>query len=509
MNPVALVILDGWGYSARVEGNAIMQAETPVFDGLYDTAPWALLDAAGEAVGLPVGQMGNSEVGHLNIGSGRIVYQELTRINRAIKTGEFFQNPVLLEAFRIAGQRSGDVHLLGLVSDGGVHSHLDHLVALLETAKRSAAGQVFVHAILDGRDTHPACARPYLEKLTELSCRMENGRIATVIGRFYSMDRDRRWDRTERAYRAYARGEGILCHDPVSALEAAYARGETDEFVQPVVICDGGRPLATFKQHDSIIFFNFRPDRARQISRAFVDSEFDAFDRGPSPPLPHYVTLTEYDRGFSIPVAFPPDYLEGTLGEVISSMGLSQLRIAETEKYAHVTSFFNGGREKPFTGEERILVPSPPVSTYDRQPEMSAPGVTTHVLEALDRKKHKLLVVNYANADMVGHTGDFEAAIRAVQAVDLAVGQVHARALAQGWRVVICGDHGNAEQMLFEDGGIHTAHTTNPVPFFVLGDPAVRLRRKGILADVAPTILDLAGLPPSPAMTGKSMLLER
>jgi 2,3-bisphosphoglycerate-independent phosphoglycerate mutase len=507
LNRVALVILDGWGYSTVLAGNATLQARTPNLDRFYETCPWSLLDAAGEAVGLPPGQMGNSEVGHLNLGAGRVVYQELTRISRSIETGEFFENPALLAAMQEARRRKGSLHLMGLLSDGGVHSHTDHLLALLEMAERLGVERVFVHAILDGRDTPPAGARSYLELFHERSRRRKNGCIATVIGRYYAMDRDRRWERVEKAYRACVCGEGIRAADPLAALEESYRRQVTDEFVSPVVIVDrSGEPLATIGAADSVIFFNFRPDRARQISHALVDEDFPFFDRGPHPPRPHYVTMTEYERSLPVPVAFPPDYLDGTLGEIYARQGLSQLRVAETEKYAHVTFFFNGGREVPFPGEERILVPSPRVATYDLQPEMSAPGVAAGAVEAITGGKYPLLVVNFANADMVGHTGDLEAAIKGVEAVDRGLGLIEAAALPRGWRVVICGDHGNAEQMLDAGGGFHTAHTTNPVPLILLGAGAVELRRKGILADVAPTILALAGLECSPEMTGLSMI---
>ena len=507
MNRVALIILDGWGYSTVAAGNATMQALTPNMDRFYGSCPWSILEAAGEAVGLPPGQMGNSEVGHLNLGAGRIVYQELTRICRAIETGEFYNNPALVEAMRRAAQHGGSLHLLGLVSDGGVHSHMDHILALLEMAECRGVERVFIHAILDGRDTPPASARPFLALLHERSRRKGNGHVATVCGRYYAMDRDRRWDRVERAYRAYTRGEGFLAPDPLRALEEAYGRGETDEFVRPAVItAPGGSPLATIRTADSVIFFNFRPDRVRQISHALVDRDFPHFDRGADPPLPHCVTMTEYERGLPVPVAFPPEYLAGTLGEIYAGRELTQLRVAETEKYAHVTFFFNGGREEPFPGEERILVPSPRVATYDLQPEMSAPGVARVVMEAVKDGRHPLIVANFANADMVGHTGDLEAAIKAVEAVDLSLGLIAAAALPAGWMIVICGDHGNAEQMVDERGDFHTAHTVNPVPFILLGTPAVELRDKGILADVAPTVLELAGLSLSPEMTGRSMI---
>lgn len=509
MNRVALIILDGWGYSSETAGNAIRLAHTPNLDRFYDQNPWALLTAAGEAVGLPPGQMGNSEVGHLNIGAGRIVYQELTRISRAIQTGDFFGNPGLIRAMETAKLRGGSLHLVGLVSDGGVHSHIDHLMALLEMAERQKVERVFVHAILDGRDTPPANARLFLELLREWNRRSRNGNIATVCGRYYAMDRDRRWERVEKAYRAYVYGEGRTAADPLEALEEAYRRGETDEFVKPTVIINTqGAPLARITKEDSMIFFNFRPDRARQISHALVDEVFPHFDRGEERPLPYFISMTQYENTLAVPVAFPPDYLEQTLGEVYSGHGCKQLRVAETEKYAHVTFFFNGGREEPFPGEERVLVPSPKVATYDLQPEMSAAGVTQTVVDAVEAERCDLIVANFANADMVGHTGDLKAALKAVEIVDESLGKISAAALPRGWKLLICGDHGNAEQMAGESGGYHTAHTSNPVPLLLLGLPEAVLRPEGILADLAPTILDLAGFPCPQKMTGRTMLVN-
>lgn len=511
MKPVLLVILDGWGCRRETEGNAIRLASTPHLDRLFREHPRAYLRASGQAVGLPPGQMGNSEVGHLNIGAGRVVYQELTRITRAVQTGEFFANPVLIKAAEWARKRGSSLHLIGLVSDGGVHSHYDHLLALLELARRAGLRRVFIHAILDGRDLPPSSAGPFLEDLHRRSKSSGFGHVATVIGRYYAMDRDRRWRRTARAYQAYVRGEGICAPDPMIALKQAYARGETDEFVQPAVITAGrgGSPLTVIKPEDSVIFFNFRPDRARQISRAFVESDFPYFDRGPDPPRPYFVTMTEYDRTLPVPVAYAPEYLAGTLGEVLSEHGLKQLRVAETEKYAHVTFFFNGGREKPFPGEERILVPSPRVATYDLQPAMSAPAVTEVLLEHLQDNTFPCIVANYANPDMVGHTGCLEAAIRAVETVDHALGALAAAALPRGRALVVCSDHGNVEQMCEPGGGCHTAHTNNPVPLLVAGGGVTALRRIGLLADVAPTVLDLVGLALPAEMTGCSMIRRR
>lgn len=507
LNPVALVILDGWGYRSEPFGNAILQAGTPQMDDLSRNFNCCLIEAAGEAVGLPPGQMGNSEVGHLNLGAGRIVYQDLSRISRAIEDGAFFENPVLREAMQWARQHRGNVHLIGLLSDGGVHSHTDHLAALLEMAERQQAAPVFIHAILDGRDTPPASARPHIERFYKRSLQRRNGFIATICGRYYAMDRDRRWDRTEKAYRAYVYGEGNRSSDPLQALEEAYSRGETDEFIQPVVITgQGGVHLTTIRENDSVIFFNFRPDRVRQISHALTDDQFSHFQRGPAAPQPHAVSMTEYERSLPLPVAFPPDYLENTLGELYGDSGRPQLRIAETEKYAHVTFFFNGGRETAFPGEERLLIPSPKVATYDLQPEMSAAGVGEAAVRAIVEGRHHLMVVNFANADMVGHTGILEAAVKGVEAVDRQLGLIAETALNQGWRVIICGDHGNAERVIDKNGGRHTAHTVNPVPCILLGCGPVQLRQDGCLADIAPTILELAGLPQPPQMTGRSLI---
>ncbi len=506
--PVALVILDGWGCRSDPAGNAILQAQTPRINDLFDRFSWCLLGAAGEAVGLPPGQMGNSEVGHLNLGAGRIVLQDLSRISRSIEEGTFFENPVLREAVQRARRSAGSIHLIGLLSDGGVHSHTDHLLALVELAEREQAGPLFIHAILDGRDTAPACARPYIERFYRRSQKHRNAFIATVSGRYYAMDRDRRWERLEKAYRAYVCGEGNRSTDPRQALEEAYERGETDEFVQPAVITDSqGSPLAVIRENDSVILFNFRPDRVRQLSHALTDVHFPHFERGPVPPLPYTVTMTEYDRNLSLPVAFPPDYPGGTLGECYSEAGLPQLRIAETEKYAHVTFFFNGGREELFPGEERRLIPSPKVATYDLKPEMSAAGVREAAVQAIAGGRHRLLVINFANADMVGHTGDFKAAVKAIEAVDRQLGLLVEAALEKGWRIVICGDHGNAETMIAPDGGKHTAHTLNPVPCLLPGAGPVQLRQDGQLADIAPTILALAGLPQPPQMTGRNLIL--
>ena len=508
MKKVILLILDGWGYSEQNGGNAIKKANTPNMDSYFRDYPWTLLDASGEAVGLPPGQMGNSEVGHLNLGAGRIVYQELTRIGQCIESGEFYNNAVLSDAMKKVKARNSSLHLIGLVSDGGVHSHFEHLLALLEMARRYDVDKVYVHAILDGRDTVPYGAKPFIEKLEEQAGKNKKGLVATICGRYYAMDRDRRWDRVQRAYKAYTQGEGLKASGALEAVQEAYERGEADEFVQPTVIVDEeGNPLTTVGSDDSMIFFNFRPDRVRQITRAFAEKDFKHFDRGTNPPLPHLATMTAYDKELPLPAAFTLDDLEETLGEVYAAKGIPQMRVAETEKYAHVTFFFNGGREIAFDGEERILVPSPRVATYDLQPEMSAPEVTEKIVETISKDQHPLIIANYANADMVGHSGIIEAAVKAVETVDRAVGRIVENALDRGWYIMICADHGNAEEMKNNEGETLTAHSGNPVPFILVGPEKIKLREKGILADVAPTILDLAGITAPEAMTGKSMLI--
>ncbi|MGM0651498.1 MAG: 2,3-bisphosphoglycerate-independent phosphoglycerate mutase [Bacillota bacterium] len=507
MNKVLLVILDGWGCRESEKGNAIHLANTPNMDRFQREYPLVKLNASGEAVGLPDGQMGNSEVGHLNLGAGRIVYQELTRINKCIKSGEFYENQVLSKAMERAKEKQSALHLIGLVSDGGVHSHFEHLLALLEMTRRKKVEKVYIHAILDGRDTVPYGARPFLKKLEQLAKENQNGYLATITGRYYAMDRDHRWDRTERAYRAYVEGKGLDAPDALTALDAAYERGEADEFVQPTVIVDpDGQPLTTVQSDDSMIFFNFRPDRVRQITRALVSEDFSHFDRGSEPPRPYLVTMTEYDRELPLPVAFTIGDLNMTLGEVYARSDLKQMKIAETEKYAHVTFFFNGGREKVFDGEERIMVPSPQVATYDLQPEMSAPKVTEEIIQTLQQDRIHLVVANYANADMVGHTGIMDAAVKAVETVDSGVGAVAEEALNRGWQVVVTADHGNAEEMKNDAGETLTAHSGNPVPFILISPKKNILRDKGILADVAPTILELAGIEQPQEMTGTSLL---
>ncbi|MBS4032809.1 MAG: 2,3-bisphosphoglycerate-independent phosphoglycerate mutase [Clostridiales bacterium] len=508
--PLLLTIIDGWGLGRKKEGNAITQAKTPFYNLLVENYPVARLTANGEEVGLPKGQMGNSEVGHLNMGAGRIVYQELTRITKCIERGDFFQNPALLSAIDHVAQNKSALHLMGLVSDGGVHSHLVHLFALLKMANTAGLKDVYVHAILDGRDVGPTSAREYLNALEEKMAELQTGRTATVAGRYYAMDRDRRWERVELAYQAMVHGEGQMAAGSLHALDMAYEREENDEFVLPTVILDNlGRPTAKIRDEDAIIFFNFRPDRARQITRSFTEEDFSEFKRGGSPPLPYFVCLTQYDVKIDASVAFPPEHPENTLGEVLANAGLTQLRIAETEKYAHVTFFFSGGSEKYFAGEERILIPSPKVPTYNLQPEMSAPEVTDRVLEEIDKDYFDVIILNYANADMVGHTGVLEAAITAVETVDDCLRRVVTAVLAKGGVAIVTSDHGNAEQMTAgHSTRPFTAHTPNPVPFILVSNTPYRLHKTGILADVAPTVLELLHVPKPVEMTANSLLIQ-
>ncbi len=500
--------MDGWGLGEETDGNAIFLAHTPTVDNLSRRFPYARLEASGEAVGLPQNQMGNSEVGHLNLGAGRIVYQELVRINKVIEKGSFFHNESLTQAMEHVARNNSALHLMGLLSDGGVHSLDAHLFALLDMAALRKIKPVYVHAILDGRDTPPASAMEYIKKLENKLEQEKCGAVATLSGRYYAMDRDKRWERTEKAYRAYVYSEGYRAGSSREALEAAYARGETDEFVSPTVITGSeGEPLAKIQEKDAVIFFNFRSDRARQISHAFVDRDFHVFPRGLTPPFPMFVCLTEYDPQLNVPVAFPPTYLNDTLGEVVAGAGLSQLRIAETEKYAHVTYFFSGGNETIFPGEERVLIPSPKVATYDLKPEMSAPEVTVEAEKHLGSGRFNLVVLNYANADMVGHTGKGEAAIEAVEAVDRGISRLIDVTLKKGGIALITADHGNAEKMKAADGSPHTAHTNSEVPFILVSlNTDCALRPKGILADVAPTILELMNLPVPETMTGESLI---
>jgi len=515
---LTLVILDGFGYSPKKEGNAIALANTPFWDYLWSTYPRGLLKASGEAVGLPEGQMGNSEVGHMNIGAGRIVWQDIVRITKAMEKGEFLTNPAINKAIETAKKNGKKLHLIGLLSDGGVHSHIKHLFGLLETAKAKGLERVCVHGILDGRDTPPKSAEPYLRQLMEKLKELGIGLIATMGGRYYYMDRDKRWKRTEKAYNAMVLGEGFWCTDPIKALHDAYNRGETDEFIKPTVI----DPKGLVEEGDSLFFFNFRADRMRQIVAALGLENFNGFQRKKWPKPAYVATMTLYDETFPFDVAFPPQELKNVLGEVISKLGYKQLRIAETEKYAHVTYFFNGGREEPFPGEDRILVPSPKVATYDLKPEMSAPEVTEKVVERIKSEEYKLIVLNYANPDMVGHTGNLEATVKAIETVDRCLKEVVKTTLKEGGICVVTADHGNAEQMIDpETGGPWTAHTTNPVPFVVVkgscGSYRVKRREKndvelpeefagipviGILGDIAPTVLHILGEEIPEEMTG-------
>lgn len=497
---VMLVIMDGWGWREDVEGNAIKLAHTPNLDFFQKEFPFTLLNASGEAVGLPHGQMGNSEVGHLNLGAGRIVYQDLTRINRAIGDGSFFNNHVLKEAM-VEGET---VHLFGLVSKGGVHSDFEHLLSLIRMAKGLGIRDLQIHAFLDGRDTPPKSGAGYLKELQDFIDSEGLGSIATCIGRYYAMDRDRRWDRVKVAYEALTDGTGRIEKDPVDGVLRAYERGETDEFVKPIII-EGTKRV---KDRDSIIFFNFRADRARELTRAFTEKDFKEFPQKQRPNLSCFATMTMYDESFDLPVAFPPEHLKNILGEVISFNGFKQLRIAETEKYAHVTYFFNGGEEEAFENEERCLIPSPrDIPTYDLKPEMSAQSIRDELLQRIESEDYQLVVVNFANGDMVGHTGVLDAAIKACSVVDQCVGAIVDAWLKSGGVALVTSDHGNAEKMLDEKGGPFTAHTSSPVPFYLV-DPnrkGISLRR-GKLGDVAPTILEIMGLDTPEEMSGKSLI---
>ena len=506
--PLLLMILDGWGINSDNDSNAIARAKTPNMTRLCAEYPMSQIDGSGMSVGLPAGQMGNSEVGHTNIGAGRVVYQDLTRISKSIDDGDFFENPALVECMQKTREGSGRLHLAGLLSDGGVHSHDTHLYALIDLAKRQGVREVFVHCLLDGRDTPPQSGIDYLERLQGEMTRLSFGRIATVIGRYYAMDRDNRWDRVEKAYRAIVFGEGNPFPSAEEAIRESYREGVTDEFVLPSVMMQGGVPVGRLSDGDGFIFFNFRSDRAREITRTFTDEEFNGFPREFRPQLAAYVCMTSYDETFGLPVAFANEELVNIFPEVISNAGLTQLRIAETEKYAHVTFFFNGGRENPFPGEDRALIPSPKeVSTYDQKPEMSAYQVTEELLKRLDEEKYDVIILNFANADMVGHTGIFSAAVKAVEAVDACVGRLVAKVREKGGITIITADHGNAETMKDEHGGPHTAHTCELAPVVLVDDSRKGARlRKGVLADLAPTMLDLLGLPQPPEMSGKTLL---
>lgn len=507
MKPVVLMILDGYGLSDYVEGNAVMAAETPVIRSLMRDYPFTLGHASGSAVGLPDGQMGNSEVGHLNMGAGRVVYQDLTRITKAISDGDFFENEELLSAIDNCKINNSDLHIFGLLSDGGVHSHNTHLYALLKMARQNGLERVYIHCFMDGRDTSPTSGIGYIRELTEV-CAAETGKIATITGRYWAMDRDNRWERIRRAYNALTKGEGIPEEDPVAAMEHSYAGDVTDEFIEPTVITENGKPTAVIKDGDSVIFFNFRPDRARQISRTFCCDDFTGFERGERIKT-CYVCFTEYD--VTIPnkrIAFKEIELKNTFGQFLASAGLKQARIAETEKYAHVTFFFNGGVEAPNEGEDRFLIPSPKVATYDLQPEMSAPLVCDKLIEAVKSGIYDVIIINFANPDMVGHTGIMPAVIKALETVDECVGRAVEAVKETDGVIFLCADHGNSEELIDPETGLPwTAHTTNPVPFILINaDPSYGLKEGGRLCDIVPTLIDLMGLEQPPEMTGESLL---
>jgi len=504
--PVALVILDGWGISESCDNNAACQADTPVLDRLRKEYPTSRLSASGKDVGLPDGQMGNSEVGHMNIGAGRIIYQDLSRISLAIEDGSFFNNPTLKTACERVVASGGKLHLLGLLSDGGVHSHNTHLYALIRLAQQIGVKEVCIHPFLDGRDTPPKSAIDYLQQLEDELESIGLGRIVTIMGRYWAMDRDNRWDRVEKAYLALTTGVGQHADSSAEAIESAYAAGQTDEFVEPRVVGQAG----TIDDGDGVIFFNFRSDRAREITRALALENFSGFTRNKIPHLVDFVCLTEYDETFALPIAFPSTTYPDILAQVVSEAGFRQLRIAETEKYAHVTFFFNGGIEQPWPGEDRVMIPSPDdVATYDEKPSMSAVEVTDEVVKRVESDKYQLIVLNFANCDMVGHTGILAAAIEAVETVDSCLGRVVDAVTRAGGKLLITADHGNCEQMVDESGHPHTAHTTNPVQFiFVDPDQKDQVVRDGILADLAPTILELLALQKPAAMTGQSLLVR-
>ena len=502
--PVVLMILDGWGISEQTEGNAIAQSHTPNMDRLLEQFGHSKLLCSGEAVGLPDGQQGNSEVGHLNLGAGRVVYQELTRINKAVREHTLRDNAAFQQVMDACAAQQKPLHLMGLVSPGGVHSHSDHLYGLLELAKEKQLAEVYVHCFLDGRDVGPSTGLGFVQELEEKLAQLGVGKIATVSGRYYAMDRDNRWERVEKAYQAMTQGVGVMADSAVSAVEQSYAKGETDEFVLPTVVLQDGKPTAVIGAGDGVIFFNFRGDRAREITKAFVNKDFDGFAReylGVS-----YVAMTQYEEGLDVIVAFPPQDLQHTLGQVLAENNVKQFRVAETEKYAHVTFFFNGGVEDPNPLEDRLLVPSPKVATYDLQPEMSAIAVKDHLIQAIQGGEYPFILVNFANTDMVGHTGIPEAAQKAVEIVDFCVGQVAESVQNAGGVLLITADHGNAEQMIDPVKGTpHTAHTANPVPFVVVSEQAYQVA-DGSLQDVAPTVLKLLNIEKPNDMTGTSLI---
>lgn len=496
--PLLLTILDGWGFSPVLEGNAIAAARKPVYDSLLRDYPHTLIHTSGPYVGLPEGQMGNSEVGHLNIGAGRILFMDVTRIDRMIASGEFFRNPTLLAAMRHAGPRR--LHLMGLLSDGGVHSMNTHLYALLEMAKREGVSDVAVHCFLDGRDTGPTTGAGYVEALQREIRRLGVGRIATLAGRYYAMDRDKRWERTRRALSAMVEGTGEKHTDPVAAVKRSYERGVTDEFLEPVTIVDAkAAPVGLVRREDAVVIFNYRADRGRQITQALLESGLNL----------HLVTMTQYDKTLPVPFVLPKEHPHNILANVMAAEGWRNLRIAETEKYAHVTYFFNGGNEQPYPGEERELIPSPKVATYDLKPEMSAEGITECAVKAIDGQGFDVIVMNFANADMVGHSGKMEPTVRAIEAVDACLGRIYAALRRSGGRWIITADHGNAETMIDPvTGGPHTYHTTNPVPFIVVDEEKRRLRSNGSLQDIAPTILGMMGIAQPKEMTGRDLRVQ-
>ena len=500
--PVLLMILDGWGIAPASSSNAASLARTPNLDKYFANYPHTQLEASGLEVGLPAGQIGNSEVGHLNIGSGRIIYQSLTRISKSITDGDFFTNPVLVQVMDQVKVSGKALHLLGLLSDGGVHSHITHIMALLEMAQKHGLSKVYVHAFLDGRDVPPQSALTYVEQLEQAMATIGVGKIATVSGRYYAMDRDKRWERLAKAYATVVQGEGERAVSATAGIQDSYAAGVTDEFVIPFAIegVDG-----RIQAGDGVIFANFRPDRAREITRAIIDEDFPYFERPASARPVHFACMAQYDATIAAPVAYPPEEINDTLGQIVAERGLQQLRIAETEKYAHVTFFFNGGVEEPNKNEERILIPSPKVATYDLQPEMSAEEVTQALLAELGKDKFDVIILNFANPDMVGHTGVLAAAIKAMEKVDECVGRIVEKVLSLDGSVCICADHGNLEKMAEADGEPNTAHTTNPVPFILISKTQHQLH-KGILADIAPTMLELLHIPQPKAMTGKSLI---
>ncbi|ELK47992.1 2,3-bisphosphoglycerate-independent phosphoglycerate mutase [Halobacillus sp. ACCC02827] len=506
-NLAALIILDGFAIREEEKGNAVKQANTPNFDRYWNNYPHSQLTASGEAVGLPEGQMGNSEVGHLNIGAGRVVYQSLTRINLSIREGDFFENEVLLNAVRHAKENGKALHIFGLLSDGGIHSHIDHMIATLKLAKQEGLEKVFIHAFLDGRDVGQQSAKTYIKQAQEAMKEIGIGQIATLSGRYFAMDRDNRWERVKKAYDAIAYGEGSKYQDPIKAMDDSYAENVYDEFVEPVVLTDeNGQPLGTVEDEESVVFFNFRPDRAIQLSKAFANDDFSDYDRGEEAPKNlHFVGMTQYSDQVNSKVAFPPNNLKNTVGEVLASNDMKQLRIAETEKYPHVTFFMSGGREQEFEGEERILIDSPKVATYDLKPEMSAYEVTDALLGELDADKHNAIILNFANPDMVGHSGMLEPTVKAIEAVDECLGKIVDKILEKGGHAIITADHGNSDEVTTLDGDAMTAHTTNPVPVIVTKE-GVELREGGILGDLSPTLLELLDVEQPEEMTGKSLI---